>query len=313
MRLIISIIFLLICQSVFSQDSVVVIDKKKFTLTEVVVRNGFDYKTLLQQIKDDTTFYKAFKNLRILGFTAYNDIKMLNNKGKVKASLYSKTKQVRANNCRTMQVLEETTTGDFYDKKKNYNYTTAQMYASLFFTKGTICNETNIVAGSSLSVSNKSGMDKHREQLKMLFFNPGKKIPGIPFMGGKLDLYDNAAHKIYDYTLDLQEKDNKMYYVFSIIPKDRISIFRKDKVVIDEMTTWFDTKTLAVAYRSYSLSFNTGFYDFDVRMEVQMTNYKGLTVPKVLRYIGNWDVMFKQRERAIFTATLFDFTDEVNK
>lgn len=313
MRLIISIIFLLICQSVFSQDSVIIIDKKKFTLTEVVVRNGFDYKTLLQQIKEDTTFYKAFKNLRILGFTAYNDIKMLNNKGKVKASLYSKTKQVRANNCRTMQVLEETTTGDFYDKKKNYNYTTAQMYASLFFTKGTICNETNIVAGSSLSVSNKSGMDKHREQLKMLFFNPGKKIPGIPFMGGKLDLYDNAAHKIYDYTLDLQEKDNKMYYVFSIIPKDRISIFRKDKVVIDEMTTWFDTKTLAVAYRSYSLSFNTGFYDFDVRMEVQMTNYKGLTVPKVLRYIGNWDVMFKQRERAIFTATLFDFTDEVNK
>ncbi len=156
-------------------------------------------------------------------------------------------------------------------------------------------------------------MDKHKEQLKMLFFNPGKKIPGIPFMGGKLDLYDDAAHKIYDYTLDLQEKDNKMYYVFSIIPKDRISIFRKDKVVIDEMTTWFDTKTLAVAYRSYSLSFNTGFYDFDVRMEVQMTNYKGLTVPKVLRYIGNWDVMFKQRERAIFTATLFDFTDEENK
>ena len=26
----------------------------------------------------------------------------------------------------------------------------------------------------------KSGMAKHKEQLKMLFFNPGKKIPGIP-------------------------------------------------------------------------------------------------------------------------------------
>ncbi|MBW7952059.1 MAG: hypothetical protein H3C56_05770, partial [Chitinophagaceae bacterium] len=50
-------------------------------------------------------------------------------------------------------------------------------------------------------------------------------------------------------------------------------------------------------------------YDFDVSMEVQMTNYKGLTVPKLLRYRGNWNVLFKKRERALFTATLFDFNE----
>jgi hypothetical protein len=38
-----------------------------------------------------------------------------------------------------------------------------------------------------------------------------------------------------------------------------------------------------------------------------MTKFNGLTVPAVLRYKGNWDVIFKKRERAIFTATLFDF------
>jgi len=42
-------------------------------------------------------------------------------------------------------------------------------------------------------------------------------------------------------------------------------------------------------------------------MEVEMTRFAGLLVPKVLRYKGNWDVIFKKRERAIFTATLFDF------
>jgi hypothetical protein len=43
-------------------------------------------------------------------------------------------------------------------------------------------------------------------------------------------------------------------------------------------------------------------------MEVEMTNLgNNLIVPKTLRYKGNWDVIFKKRERAIFTATLFDF------
>ncbi len=307
MRIIALISFSIICKLSFAQDSIVTVDKKKFTLTEVIVRNNFDYKRLLQQIKEDTTFYKAFKNLRILGFSSYNDIKMKDKKGVIKASLLSKTRQNRKNTCRTMDVLEEKVTGDFYDKNKNYNYLTAQLYASLFFTKEPVCGETNIVAGKNITTSDKKGMDKHKEQLKMLFFNPGKKIPGIPFIGNKLDLYDDDARKVYDYKLDLQEKEGRLFYVFSIIPKPDLGMFKKDKVVVDEMTTWFDQKTLEVFYRSYSLSYKAGVYDFDVSMEVQMTNFKGLTVPKTLRYIGNWDVIFKKRERAIFTATLFDF------
>jgi hypothetical protein len=50
MRIATLILLLLICQSIFAQDSVVTVDKKKFTLTEVIVRNNFDYKRLLQQI-----------------------------------------------------------------------------------------------------------------------------------------------------------------------------------------------------------------------------------------------------------------------
>jgi len=187
--------------SVFSQnkDTTIYGDNGKVTLPEVFVRNNFDYKKLLQTIKEDTTFYKAFRNLRILNFTSYNDIKMLDKSGVVKASLYSKTKQNRVNGCRTMDVLEEQTTGDFYDDKHNYNYLTGELYAGLFFTKGSVCGENNIVKGHVISTGSKSGLDKHKEQLKMLFFNPGKKIPGIPFIGNKLDLYDEKAHKIYDY------------------------------------------------------------------------------------------------------------------
>lgn len=313
MRAIIVIGCLIHSSLLFPQDSIVTFGKKKFTLTEVVVRNNFDYKAILQQIKDDTTFYKAFKNLRIIGFSAYNDIKLFDKKGGVKASLYSKTIQQRKNGCRTMQVVEENVTGDFYDKNKNYNYTTAQLYASLFFTKEPVCGETNIVKGTQLTTTGKTGIDKHKEQLKMLFFYPGKKIPGIPFIGDKLDLYDDAAHKVYNYVLDIKERNNQLCYVFTITPKEKLGLFKRDNIVIDEMTTWFNQQTLEVVYRSYSLSYKAGVYDFDVTMQVEMTNYKGLTVPKVLRYIGNWDVILKKRERAAFTATLFDYETEASK
>lgn len=302
-----SILFLFFTLTTFAQDTTVQIDNQSFTLAEVVVRNNFDYRRLLNQIKEDTTFYKAFRNLRILGFTSFNDIKMLNRKGGVTASLYSKTRQNRSNGCRTMDVLEEKITGDFYDRKGEYNYETPELYAGLFFTKGTICGEDNVVKGRTRNVSNKKGMEKHKEQLKMLFFNPGKKIPGIPLIGNKLDLYDDDAHKLYDYRLDLEEYKGQLCYVFSITPKENLGFLKNDRIVVDQMTTWFDQKTLEVLGRNYSLSYKALVYDFDVQMEVEMGKFEGLTVPKILRYKGNWDVAFKKRERAVFTATLFDF------
>ncbi len=300
--------FLILCffaARVFAQDTTVIIDEHRFTLSEVVVRNNFDYKALLTQIKEDTTFYKAFRNLRILGFTSYNDIKMLDKKGSVKASLFSKTRQNHSEGCRTMDVLEETITGDFYDSKKGFNYMTPELYAGLFFTKGKICGENNIVKGRNLTTSDKSGMDKHKEQLKMLFFNPGKKVPGIPLIGEKLDLYDESAHKYYDYKLDVVEFHGVLSYLFSITPKEEFT--KSNRVVVDQMVTWFDMKTMEVLARNYSLSYKAGVYDFDVSMEVEMAKFNGLSVPKILRYKGNWDVIFKKRERALFTATLFDF------
>ena len=82
---------------------------------------------------------------------------------------------------------------------------------------------------------------------------------------------------------------------------------KKNGVVIDEMTTWFNAKTFEIVARNYSISYNAGVYDFDVSMEVQMTKVGDLLVPSLLRYNGNWKVVLKKREHGIFTATLFDF------
>ena len=197
------LIFLLLPALVEGQikkDSIVKVDEKVITLSEIVINSKLNVPSFIERIKNDTTFYKAFRTLHIIGFTALNDIRMLNKKGDVRASLRSKIKQIRSDNCRSMEVLEQTTSGDIYDESKNLNYYTAQLYASLFFTQGKICGENNIVTGKEFSTSGLSGVAKHKEQLKMLFFNPGKKINGLPFMGNKTAIFDDNMAGKYDMT-----------------------------------------------------------------------------------------------------------------
>jgi hypothetical protein len=307
-RFFISLFFILVSCLVNAQDTTLKIDNGSFTLTDAIVRNNFDYKAILQRIKDDTSFYKAFKTLRTIGYSSYNYIQMRDKNEKVIATLNSKTRQNKVGGCRTMDVLEESASGNMKDANGEYNYTTPALYASLFFTKGTICGETNIVKGKVRTVSG-SGLSKAKDQLKMLFFNPGKKIPGIPLIGNKLDLYDESAHELYDYKLDYVDYHGQLVYMFEVKPKDNLGFFSKNNVVVDQMTTWFNPKTLEVLGRNYALSYNAGAYDFNVQMEVEMTYFNGQLVPKILRYKGNWDVVFKKREKGIFTATLFDFKE----
>jgi len=278
------------------------------TLSEVVIRNNLDVARFLRRIKDDTSFYKAFRTLRILGFTSLNDIRMMDKTGGLKASLQSKTIQHVANGCRTMETVQETTTGDIYDSRKNFNYYTAELYASLFFTNDKVCGENNIVKGSEHSTKSKSGIEKHKEQLKMLFFDPGKKIPGIPFIGNKINIFDPDVAKNYDFSIDMTDYNGQDCYIFTINAKKDLTGSEKDDIVIDNITTWFNTKTMEIVGRNYDISYDAGLYDFDVHMEVQMTHFGNYLVPRTLFYNGTWDMVFKKRERGIFTATLFDFT-----
>lgn len=289
--------------AIHKSDSSIEIGKKTIVLSEVVVNSQLNVPAFINRIKNDSTFYKAFRNLRILNYSAINDIRMNDKNGNVQAALFSKTKQLRDSNCRRMEIMEEQATGNFYNENHGYNYYTAQMYASLFFTNGKICGEDNIVAGKEFSTEGKSGMEKHKEQLKMLFFNPGKKIKGLPFMSSKTAIYDDDMAEYYDMSIDLDEYNKTSCYIF----KQKVKEGKEDDVVVDEMITWFNDKTYEVVARTYTVSYSAMVYDFKVSMEVQMTHAGDLLVPSLIRYNGNWKAVFKKRERGVFTATLFDF------
>ena len=296
-------LFLLMNACSYAQDSSLLVGKKIVTLSEVVLNNKLNVPAFIERIKNDTSFYKAFRNLHLLNFNAINDVRMFNKAGNTQATLFSKTQQVRDSNCRRTQVLEEQTTGDFYTDDHKYNYYTAQLYASLFFTNGTICGETNIVADKDFAIAGLSGIEKHKAQLKTLFFNPGKKIKGLPFMSNKTSIYDDGMAEVYDMSIDMDDYNKTSCYIF----KQKVKPGKEGSVVVDEMTTWFNDKTFEVVARTYSLSYDAGVYDFKVSMEVQMTHAGNYLVPALIRYNGNWKAIFKKRERGVFTATLFNF------
>ena len=279
---------------------------RTIVLSEIVVRKGLDAPGFIRRVQSDTSFYKAFRNLRILNYTQLNDVRMFDAKGRLKAGQQSRTRQWASGGCRVTKLLEETHSGDFYDDKQEYSYYTAALYASLFFSFDTVCGEHNRVGDRQADIRGKKGMARHKEQLKQLFFNPGADIPGIPMMGNKVRVFDADHAALYDFGIDMADWNGQTCYVFTVQAKEGLNASALDRIVIDRMVTWFDPVSFEVRARSYSMSYNAGVYDFDVSFDVELTHAEGILVPALIRYNGNWDIPFRKRERGVFTATIFD-------
>ena len=270
-------------------------------LDEVIVaakRIGFDVNSFIKRVEEDTTFYRAFKNLRLLGFTADNDIRIYDNDKQVKASLKSETRQTMNGLCRTMQVINEKVTGDFYTSKGNYNYYTAELYAGLFFTKGTACVDAN---GNGPEQGGGS-MQRHKAQLKQLIFNPGKPVRGVPIVGPKVAIFNPEVMRFYDFFITAENYLGVSCYVFAARVKKDLGRIDRGDVVINELVTYFNKENFEIVGRKYSLSYKTLLFDFNVRMNVEMTKKNDLLIPALVTYDGTWDVPFKKRETAAFVA-----------
>ncbi len=304
------ILFLLLtgwAMPLFAQDSGYVMRHVRLDSFVVTAsKYGFDVQGFIKRVENDTTFYKAFKNLRILAYTSKNDIRILKEKGKEKATLLSTTRQHRKKGCRTMEVLNEKTTGPFYNHKKEYNYYTAELYASLFFTEGKICGENNLIKGADAGESSGGSLGRHKEQLKQLIFNPGQRIHGVPFISRKVAIFDNKIAPMYDFSISSAKYGVADCYVFTATAKPEY----EDKVVIKNLVTYFSKKNMEIVYRDYALSYHTVLFDFDVEMKVSMTHFDHLMVPEKIEYKGDWKVLFKKRERAVFYTDFYDFSHQ---
>ena len=262
-------------------------------------RGGWDVQGFIRRVRTDTTFLKAFRGLHLISYTASNDILIYNKKGGVKASLKSHTVQTRKGNCRTMIALDQEITGDFFTSNGKYRYYTAELYAYLFLNKGPVCNETDLIAGTTEAKVSR-GLDRSKQQLKQLIFNPGARVEGVPFMGDKASIFDKDIIPMYDFRLESVEYLDEDCYLFSAIPRREFA----DKVVYNRLSTWFRKSDYSILARDYALSFHTLLYDFDVQMKVRMAYSGNRLVPRRIEYDGNWRAVTKGRERGKFIMEL---------
>ncbi len=264
-----------------------------------VVKSGFDVSAFIRRVRNDTTFYKSFRSMHLLPYTAVNDITVHGRSNVVAASEHSTTRQEVQNRCRHTRVIDRKTTGDMYDRRGNYNYYTAEMFAYLFFIKDTVCNEDDIVAGK-MGAQDRTKMEKAKAELKQLMFNPGSKVSGVPFMSDRASIFDTDEAEQCDFKISLVDYAGQPAYQFRITPRKGY----ERKVVFNELTTWFRKGDYSILARDHSLSYHTLVYDFDVTMKVRTTQVNGKLYPSYISYNGNWHIFTKKRERVRFTVDI---------
>ncbi len=269
-------------------------------LDTFVFRSGFEIKAFMRRVQNDTTFYKAFKSMHLVPFTSKNSFTVYDNKGNVTATCNNTARQLIDNRkCRTTQFKDQTITGDFLKKDGSYNYFTAEMFFSLFFSKTPVCNQSDVV-GDGIEQQGSSRMEKSKYELKQLMFNPGAKVKGVPLMGNKACIFDEGESYKYKFSVKEATYEGEDCYVFIVTPKPEYA----KETVYNTLTTWFRRSDYSILARDYSLSFSRLFYDFDVKMKVNMKQMGNKLYPTAIHYDGNWHILTKKREHMVVDMTI---------
>lgn len=261
-------------------------------LDSFVVRSGFDTKAFIRRVQTDTTFYKAFKSMHLVPFNSTNTFEVFAQGESVKATYSCNTKQkIDTKGCRITEISDEKVTGNFFKKNGSFKYYTASLFWQLFYSKQKVCYQSDVV-GNGIEQQGKGTVERNKYALKQLIFNPGGKVSGIPFVGDRASIFDEDELKKYDMKIIMDTYEGIPCYKFSIFPKESYN----NKVVYNELTTWFSRKGYHILARNYSLSYKTLFYDFNVRMWVRTSMIQDKLYPTYIKYSGDWHIFSQSRE-----------------
>jgi hypothetical protein len=281
--------------AVVTLDSIVVAAQKK----------GFDVEEFIRMVQRDRSFYAAFHRLRKTSYRATNQMTFFSKKNVEKAAYKSTTLQKVENQCLSMQVLDETASGDFYDRKHNYHYYTAKLYDRVFFTHGRVC-ATDQVNEDSIAINEDArGLEKYYQELKKLIFLPGEKA-AVPIIGGKTEIFSAKLRPYYDYQIAVKNFAEKgpVCYVFTAKVKPEYLQNKEGQTVIKFIETYFERKTLQVMGRKYDLEYQGVLFSFKVSMDIALVKSNGKYLPQKVGYSGRWDVPFRKEEFGRFNCVI---------
>jgi len=270
-------------------DSVVISDFK----------NGIDIPFFIQKMQEDESFYRAFKNIRFATFDFKNLIQFFDKKNNLIAYYSADCHQKYEKPCRSMMIKKDTFFGENFYKSGAYKYYTMKLYDRLFFTNGLVCNNDP----DKIELSDNS--NSHISELKKLIFKPGSKAD-VPFIGSKMAIFSKEMSKYYDFRLLSTSIKGRDCYSFIVKVKPEIEQKDQDQTVVKYLETYFDKSNFQVFGRNYQLMYKGFWFDFDVKMDIELTKIGNKYFPQKINYDGYWDVPMKKPEKAKF-ETIFNY------
>lgn len=275
-------------------------------LSEVVISaraQGFDVDAFVRQVREDTTFHKAFLNTRYFPNRLRSALRVHNKGEKETASLFRSGRLKRSGPMAVLSLDSVVESGKLRDRKGQFRFLTVEMYDDVFFPQGEFV-AINTVASRQLEIDRGSRFDKYKSELKKFMFDPGTEIASVPFIGDKLALFSPEMAPLYDFRIWSDTRDGVACWVFSAEAKPE---FRDGRTVIKTMDTWFDQVSGAVMARNYRIASSSVFLDFDITIKVRNTLVGDVLVPVRVDYDGDWDIPFKSREIVRFWLEYADW------
>ncbi|PTT01041.1 hypothetical protein DBR11_08375 [Pedobacter sp. HMWF019] len=258
-------------------------------------------QTFIDAVTTDTSFYRAFREMKKYGFIAENRIYTYDKKNKVNGRIYRK---IRHNiSAPRLEYLVKQDTGRVYKKNGKYQLYTVEMFDYIFMNAYQ-SEFSDASFGGKAEGSNASYKDK----LKTLIFSPGRPVKGLPFIGSKTEIFTPNMRQYYDYTFySGTYLDSIPVYRFKVSIKPDLSSWTKDGLMIKELTTIFDKRNFEILGRYVDMKYSNMLFDFNVQMNIEMSYFNEVKLPSKISYQGNWNVPLKKEERASVLVVQKDY------
>lgn len=258
----------------------------------------------IDAVMNDTSFYKAFQNMKDFAFTAENRIFTYDKKNKVNGKIYRRLLHSNQAGKHHIEYTAKSDSGNVFKKNGKYQLYTVEMFDYIFMN----AYNSDFVKSEGTSAENKSKNEGYKAKLKTLVFTPGRKVSGIPFISSKTEIFGPELRQFYTYEFA------RGTYLDSI-PVYRFKVKRKpssspDDVMIQEMTTIFDVNNFQILGRYIDMKYSNMLFDFNVQMNIELNKFNDELLPVKISYQGNWDIPFHKEERASFLIVHKDYKKE---
>lgn len=273
------------------------------SMTITAKKMGFDVNNFIDMVREDTSFYQAFKNLRLVSHDANHHQEFFNEKGKSIDFFSAKTELIPSGSCKEIKYLSKEKSKTYNKKNGDRKYLTAKLYERVFLPTGKICPNTN----TETTNTKKEGIiDYYYGELKRFIFQPGEKA-NIPLIGNKTALFSEKMRKYYQYGIESKNySDGTPCYVFTIKVKDKYSDRKSGRTVVKFMETYFSRKNFQVMGREYEVEYPGPLFSFNIRVNVDL-DYLGNKqyMPQMVSYSGEWDIPGRKKEIGKFKMQVF--------